>query len=347
MESKKKIKFDINFLLALILPFIIGALIMLLLGYNPIEAYTELFKGAFIGKFNIGTTLAKFCPIFLTAVAYCISSKVGYVNMGIEGCFYLGALMAAGVGFLVTGVAWYIHIPLCFLAGGLAGMIWAWIPGYMRAYWNVNELCSALLLNYVAINFTMYMIAGPWSSKGASSQTVPILESAELSRLLKPSRLNSGIFIAIVIFLLLFWLLKYTKFGYRLRFVGTNPLFSDYIGVESKRMVVYATMLSGFVGGIAGSIQTMGVFGTIIDGFSNYTAFDGMLASLIAGNNMASLPIYSFMIAALKNGALGMERWTGVPKALIDTLIPILILFINMRGFFAIKKWMKKKKTQQ
>lgn len=342
---KLKSKLEPSFLLALLFPFVIGAALMLVLGYDPVEAYKELFKGAFVGNFNLGTTLEKFCPIFLTALAYCVTSKVKYFNMGVEGCFYLGALFSAGAGFLITGLPWYIHVPICFLCGTLAGALWAAVPGALRAYLNVNELCAALLLNYVAINFANYMIAGPWSAKGASSQTVPIEQSAELLRIMKPSRANVGLFLAIFLFLWVFWMFKRTKLGYRLQSTGINPYFTDYIGTDSKRMVLLATILSGAIGGFAGTIQTTGVYGTIIDGFSNNTAFDGMLASLIANNSFAQLPIYAFLIAALKTGALGMERFTGVPKALIDTLIPVLILLLNMEGLFDLKTYRKKRRA--
>lgn len=331
---KRSIKIKPRLLLAVLFPFVIGAVVMMALGYDPLDAYRELLKGAFVGNFNLGTTLEKFCPIFLTAVAYCVTSKVRYFNMGVEGCFYLGALFSAGAGFLIQGLPWYIHVPLCFLCGTLAGAVWAAIPGALRAYWNVNELCSALLLNYVAIHFANYMIAGPWSAKGASSQTVPIQESAALLRIMKPSRANIGLFLAVFLYIAVFWMFQSTKLGYRLRSAGTNPYFTDYIGVDSKHMILLAAVLSGAIGGFAGTIQSLGVYGTIIDGFSNNTAFDGMLASLIAGNSFAQLPAYSFLIAALKTGALGMERFTGVPKAMIDTLIPMLILLLSMEGLF-------------
>ncbi len=331
---KQNIKIKPGFLLAMLFPFAIGAIVMLALGYEPLDAYRELLKGAFVGNFNLGTTLEKFCPIFLTALAYCVTSKVRYFNMGVEGCFYLGALCSAGAGFLIRGLPWYIHIPVCFLCGVLAGALWAAIPGALRAYWNVNELCSALLLNYVAIHFANYMIAGPWSAKGASSQTVPIQESAALLRIMKPSRANVGLFMAVFLYAAVFWMFQRTKIGYRLRSTGSNPYFTDYIGVDAKRMVLLAAVLSGAIGGFAGAIQSLGVYGTIIDGFSNNTAFDGMLASLIANNSFVQLPAYSFLIAALKTGALGMERFTGVPKAMIDTLIPMLILLLSMEGLF-------------
>ncbi len=343
---KGKIKLRPGFAAAMLFPFVFGAVLMLLLGYDPVEAYRELFKGAFVGNFNLGTTLEKFCPIFLTALAYCVTSKVKYFNMGVEGCFYLGALFSAGAGFLIQGLPWYIHIPICFLCGTLVGAVWAAIPGALRAYLNVNELCAALLMNYVAIHFANFMIAGPWSAKGASSQTAPIEKSAELLRIMKPSRANVGLFMALFLYAAIFWMFRRTKLGYRLNATGTNSYFTDYVGVDAKRMVLLATILSGAIGGFAGSIQTMGVYGTIIDGFSNNTAFDGMLASLIANNSFAQLPIYSFLIAALKSGALGMERFTGVPKALIDTLIPILILLLNMEGLFDFKHLRKRRKKK-
>ena len=199
----------------------------------------------------------------------------------------------------------------------------------------------------MAIHLASYMIAGPWSARGASSQTVPILDTASLTRIMRASRANTGIFLAIAVYLFVFWVIQKTSFGFRLRSVGANPIFSNYVGINAKMMVVYATMISGAVGGIAGAIQTTGVFGTIIDGFSANTAFDGMLASLISKNRLSWLPVYSFLIAALKTGALGMERWTGVPKALIDTLIPVLILLLNMEGLFSFKRLRGKRERSQ
>ena len=337
LERSKAASFGIPFILKLLFPFFIGAAVIQFLGHSPVEAYTALFRGAFYGTFNLGTTLERFTPIFLTALAFCIATKVSYINMGVEGCFNLGALAAAGAGFLIIDLPWFIHLPVCLLLGLIVGSIWAVIPGYLRAYWRVNELCSALLLNFVAFGIVAYMIAVPWSAMGAASQTVPILDTARLTRIMWPSRANTGIFIAIAVYFFVYWMLQKTTFGFRMRSCGINPIFSNYIGVDAKRMVVFATLFSGGIGGLAGAIQTTGVFGTIIHGFSADTAFDGMLASLIAKNKMQYLPIYSFMIAALKVGALGMERHTGVPRALIDTLVPMLIILINMDVIFNFK----------
>lgn len=333
----------LNFALSLLLPFALGAAIIALLGHDPQEAFRELFRGAFTGKLGLGTTLQKWVPILLTGLAFCITSQVRYFNIGVEGCFYIGALFSAGAGFLITGLPWWLHIPICFAVGVLGGGVWAAIPGALRAWWQVNESCSTIMFNYVAIQFATFMIVNPWSAKSAASQTVPILPSAQLSRLMPPSRANSGLIMAFVLYGVVFWTIKKTRLGFRLRSTGSNPWFTDYIGVDTRRMVVLATFLSGAVGGFAGSIETLGVYGNIIDGFSGWVAFDGMLAALIAKNDLRLLPVYSLMIAALKTGALGMERFTGVPKALIDTLIAVLIIFLSMDNLFRFRlPWRKK-----
>ncbi len=343
MKRSRDLTSVLNFALSLLLPFILGAAIIALLGHDPQEAFRELFRGAFTGKLGLGTTLQKWVPILLTGLAFCITSQVRYFNIGVEGCFYIGALFSAGAGFLITGLPWYMHIPLCFAVGVLGGGVWAAIPGALRAWWQVNESCSTIMFNYVAIQFAAFMIVNPWSAKSAASQTVPILPSAQLSRLMPPSRANSGLVMALVLYAAVFWTIRKTRLGFRLRSTGSNPWFTDYIGVDTRRMVVLATFLSGAVGGFAGSVETLGVYGNIIDGFSGWVAFDGMLAALIAKNDLRLLPVYSLMIAALKTGALGMERFTGVPRALIDTLIAVLIIFLSMDNLFRFRlPWCRK-----
>lgn len=337
----------INFILSIVLPFVVGAIIMALLGHDPVEAYEALFKGAFVGKFSFGTTIEKFVPILLTGLAYALTSKVKYFNLGVEGSFYMGALFSAGAGFLITGLPWYIHIPLCFIIGTAAGAAWAVIPGMLRAFLNVNESCTTIMLNYVAQYFALYMIVNAWSSKGIAAQTMPILKSAELTRILPPSRANTGIFLALILCIVIYWMVERTSFGFKVRSTGSNPYFSEYMGISTKKIVVLTVAISGAIGGFAGTIETLGIYGCIIYGFSNFTAFDGMLASLIAKNNIVTLPIYAFMIAALKSGALGMERMTGVPKSLIDTLVPVLIILISMERLFSISTKLQNKFTKK
>ena len=328
--------------------FIVGALIILVMGYDPAEAYRELFKGAFLGRFSFGTTLEKFSPILLTGFGYAVCIKVRYFNLGLEGCLYMGGIISCGIG-LITGLPMIVHIPLGLICGALAGSIWAGIPGILRVLYNVNEACSTIMLNYVAVLFTSFMLFNVWREVMAIPRTPFIQRSAQFVRIqsLRPSRVSYAIFLLIIVWLFVYWIVYKTSFGFKLRATGSNLFFSSYIGYHAKRTVLLTVCLGGAIGGFAGSIEIMGIYYCVWDTFSNWTAFDGMLASLIAKNDVRKLPFSAFILAALRAGALGMERFSGIPKSLIDTLVPIMIILIAMEGIYETIKSFQPKKIEQ
>jgi len=332
-------------LISTVSAFLVGALVILVMGYNPIEAYLELFKGAFIGAFSFGTTLERYSPILLTGFGYAICIKAKYFNLGMEGCLYMGAIAAGGIG-LITGLPMYVHIPLGIICGAIAGTIWGGIPGLLRVRYNVNEACSTLMLNYVAALFTTYMVFNVWREATAVARTPLIENSARFARLLRPSRVSYAVFLLIFVWLFVYWLVYKTSFGFKLRATGSNPFFSSYIGFNAGRTVFLTVCLAGSIGGFAGSLETLGTFYCVWDNFSVGTAFDGMLASLLAKNDVRKLPFSAFILAALRAGALGMERFTGIPKSLIDTLVPIMIILIAMEGIYELFTSMRSGKPQ-
>lgn len=334
----------INLLLTTLVSIGIGALIMLLLGFNPIEAYIELFKGAFIGKLNFGTTLQKFLPLLLTAIAFAVSSKVGIFNVGVEGELYLGAIVAAYIGFTFVNIPGPILILLCILGAAIVGAAWAYIPGSLKAYIGVNEVCTTILLNYVAKYITSYLVNGPLSAKTGVPQTPAIASSAKLTQFLKPSQAHTGIFIGIAIVVFVFWLMNKSTIGYKFKTVGLNPKHAEYIGINPKKTMINAMFLSGAIGGIAGALEVLGTYGYFLDNFSSGIAFDGMLAALIVKNDLKMIPLMAFFLAVLKSGALGMERYTGVPKSIVDTIIAIFIIFATMEALF---KFLGKRKKSE
>jgi len=329
MKSRKVI----IMILKIVVPFMFFALALIILGYDPLIAYRELWKGAFVGTYNIGTSLEKFGPIFLTGMAFLIASKVKFFHLGIEGSLYMGALFAAGSG-LIPGLPKAIHLPLALGIGMLAGALWSTIPGILRAYFNVNESCVTMMMNYVAIYFSSYMIVNVWSARDVAAKTLDVMRSARFTRILPPSRITTALFLVLFTYLVVYWLLHKTNLGYKMNAVGTNPYFSEYTGISAKKMVLCATFIAGAIGGMAGAIETLGTYNSMWDNFSVNTAFDGMLASLISRNDMRKLPIFALTIAFIKAGALGMERFSGVPKSVVDTLIPILILMLSIDGLF-------------
>lgn len=334
----------ISAILSILTALVIGGIVVALMGFSPIEAFGQLFKGAFVGKFNLGTTLEKFVPLLLAGIAFAVSTKVGISNVGVDGQLYLGAMAAAWVGFTFKNLSSVVHVPFALMAGMVVGALFAAIPALLKVYFRVNEVLTTILLNYVAQYMTSYLVNNPFSGGTGVAQSPPISESATLTRILSPSRANTGLFIAIGISILIYWLFYKTTTGYKFRSVGLNADFTEYIGVNPKKTMIAGMMLSGAIGGLAGGIEVMGIYGSFLDNFSSGIGFDGMLASLIAKNNFGMVAVISFFIASLKSGALAMERFTGVPKSLVDAIIAVFILFATMEGLFQLRKRNKKKK---
>ena len=316
----------------------VGALAMAALGHSPLEAYGELFKGAFVGKFNLGGTLERFVPLLLTALACAVSSKVAVFNVGVEGELYLGAIAAAWAGVAFGGMPSPLHIGLCLALAMAVGAAWAAVPGALKAYYDVNEVCTTILANYVAVFLTSYLVNHPLASGLGAPQTAPVAASARLFRLLPPSQANAGLFLALIALGVTYWVVHHSTLGYRMRAVGENRGYAEHVGIRSKPVMVWGMAASGALGGMAGAIQVLGVFGYFVDNFSPGIAFDGMLAALIARNDLRLVPVLAFFLAALKAGALGMERFTGIPKALVDAIIAVFILLAAMEGLFLLRR---------
>ena len=173
-----KKKTYINIVISIIVALLIGAVIIGVMGYNPVTSYIELFKGALIGKFNFGGTLERFVPLMLAALAFAVAQQVNMANVGVEGEIYLGAITAAWVGYAITGLPKMVHVPLALSLAAIIGALWAAIPGVLKAYYGVSDVCTTILLNYVATYITSYLVNNPMSAVKGVAQTPQIHESA-------------------------------------------------------------------------------------------------------------------------------------------------------------------------
>lgn len=333
--------------LALGCALLIGVIIMVAIGENPIDGFYQLIRGAVGNKFNFGSTLEKFVPLLLTGLAYMVAERAGMFNMGVEGELYLGALAAAAIAIYVprTWPGWLI-VTLSIMGSMIVGALWALIPALLKLHLCVNEVCSTILFNYIAIYFTTFMVLEPMDGGASSPQSLPIAPQAVLPKIMPPSRANIGLFFALIILIVVWWFFNRTTLGYRINQTGQNPLFAQTMGINPKKYSAIGMMMSGALGGIAGAFEVLGIYGMFLGNFSNNMAFDGMLAALIANGSYIALGILSLFIGALKVGALGMERYTMLPQSLIDTIIACFILFATMKHLFRIKPGKKKEKNE-
>ncbi len=345
MKKKIELKSILNVLLPLVVALTVGAIIILCIGENPIEAYVALFEGAFDGKLRLGTTLAGFTPLLLTSLAFIVAAKAGAFNVGVEGEVLLGGIVAAYIGINWTFLPAPLLILTCFLGAMIVAALWALIPAFLKAYYDVSEVCVTILMNSVALYITNYLVSGPMSAGTTVAETHPV--AVTLPKIMMPSALNVGIFIAIAVTIVMIFILQKTSLGTKIRLVGTNPANAEYAGINPKHTFIKAMMISGALGGIAGTIEVLGVHGVFLNNFAAGLGNNGMLAALIAKSNVFTAPIISFFIAILNSGAMRMQQATNVPKSLIDTITAVFIIFACMELIGNLKKRNAKKAEEK
>lgn len=332
-------------LLTILLALAIGGILIICIGQNPLHAYAALFGGAFHGRLQIGNTLASFTPLLLTSIAFVIAAKAGAFNVGVEGEAFLGGIAAAYIGIYWTFLPKPLLLIACFAGAVLIGALWAYIPGALKAYFNVSEVCVTILMNSVALYITSFLVNGPMSAGVANSQSKPV--TVTLRQFMIPSSVNTGLFIAVAVSVLVVFMLYKMKAGFKIRVVGTNPQFAEYAGINPRRVFIGSMMLSGALGGLAGCIEILGVHGYFLNNFAYNLGTNGMLAALIVKNNIIFTPFMAFFLAILHSGAMGMQQSTGVPKSIVDTITAIFIIIATMETLFQPRIGLLKKKRER
>lgn len=317
---------------------LIGAVMLLFLGVNPLEAYRALWDGAFGSSNAIAETLVKATPLLLVALGICISFRGDVINIGGEGQMIVGAILATWVGLTLTDLPGWLVILLAMSSGFLGGAVWGGIPGFLKAYFNVNEILSTVMMNAIAVQLMNYLLRGPMIDPAQAEvaskipQTAPLLEVFRLPRLV-PTRLHLGALIAVILAFLVYILLWRTTLGYRIRAVGQNPHAARYAGIKVQRYMVLALLLSGAFSGLAGATQVYGVnYRMITDGsasgFTGSAGFNGIVAALFGQlHPLWSIPA-SILFGALLVGANKMQRMVQVPSALVIALNGLVVVFV-------------------
>jgi general nucleoside transport system permease protein len=317
---------------------LIGAIMLLLLKVNPIEAYAALWEGAFGSPNAVAETLVKATPLLLVALGICISFRGNVINIGGEGQMIVGALLATWVGLTFTDYPGWLIIVLALLAGFIGGAVWGGVPGILKAYFNVNEILSTVMMNAIAVQLMNFMLRGPMIDPSQAllaskiPQTARLLDTFQLPRLI-PTRLHLGALIAVGLAILVYILLFRTTLGYRIRAVGQNAHASLYAGINVKRYMVLALLFSGAFAGLAGAIQVYGVnYRMITDGsasgFTGAAGFNGIVAALFGQlHPLWSIPA-SILFGALLVGANKMQRMVQVPSALVIALNGLVVVFV-------------------
>jgi ABC-type uncharacterized transport system permease subunit len=325
-------------LLATLAALGVFAVILMTLGANPVEAYGALIEGAVGSPNAIADTLVKATPLLLIGLGTCIAFRGGVVNIGGEGQLVVGAIAATLLGLLYPEAPGYVIIPLAMLMGFLAGAVWGAIPGALKAYFNVNEILSTIMMNQIAVQGMNFLLRDamidPVQLEAASRipQTARLAKEFDLPRLI-PTRLHLGALLAVIVAILVYIFLWRTTIGYRIRAVGLNADAARYAGINVKRYVVLSLLLSGALGGLAGAVQVYGVSHRMFTdgsaaGFTGSAGFNGIVAALFGQlHPLGTIPA-AILFGALLVGANKLQRVVQVPSALVTALNGLVVVFV-------------------
>jgi len=348
-------------LLSLVAAFFVASFLLLVLDANPLEAVRAMGDGAFGNENAIAETLVKAIPILFVATGICVAFRGGVINIGGEGQMIAGAVAGITVTLALAQSSGIVIIPLALLAGFIAGALYGGLAGFLKAYFNVNEILSTIMLNQVAAQMMNFLLNGPLldpteAGVNAIPKTARIAEAAELPRLFfhvgtvelfARTRLHYGLVIGIVLAIVTYILLWYTTIGYRIRAVGQNEHAARYAGINVKRNIMLAMFLAGGFAGLAGIVQVLGLqYRLQTDGspagFTGSAGFNGIVAALFGGLNPFGAIPASIFFGGLLVGAQKMQRELGVSASLITAINGLIVIFVVSSQFFVRRRTLQR-----
>jgi ABC-type uncharacterized transport system permease subunit len=282
-------------------------------------------------------------PYIFAGLAVALGFRGGLFNIGAEGQLFAGGLASAYVGYSISGLPWYIHLPLALLAGIVAGAIWGAIPGFLKARTGAHEVINTIMMNYVAFRLTDYLLqGGPMTRPDGLPITPEIKPSSYLPSLFpRPMRLHVGFFLALAVAALVYWFLWKTTRGFEIRMVGANPNAARYAGVRITRTTVLTMALSGALAGLAGANQVLGLDHKLVRAFSTGYGFDSIALALLGNSHPVGVVLSSLLFGFLRGGAARMQSVANVPVELIRIVQGMVIIFVAapeiIRGLYRLK----------
>lgn len=340
-------------LIAILLSFLVGGIIVAAFGNDPMLAYSAMFKGSLGSWSNFGETLVSATPLILTGLSVAFAFRCGLFNIGAEGQFIIGSVAAVWVGWAFQGMPPVLHVTLTLVAGAVAGGIWGGFIGFLKAKVGSHEVINSIMMNYIAMYFSNYVVMNLLNEPDkafsyAIANTAKLWRFAETIPVFKGSRVHIGIMIAVVVALFAYYLLNKTVRGYEIRAVGFNPHAAEYGGINVPRNVVLAMFISGVFAGLAGAIMVTGIQFRVnnLFGFTGY-GLDGIAVALVGNNHPIGVILSALLFGVLQKGG-PMMQLKGIPKEVVGIIQGIIILFVAVNFVkVMIEKYTEKQKMKK
>ena len=268
-------------------------------------------------------------PYILCGLAVALGFRCGLFNIGAEGQFYVGAMSSVFIGYSITNLPWFIHLPLALLVGALAGAIWGAIPGFLKAKFGAHEVVNTIMMNYIAELLTSWLLEGPMKSSGYRPVTPTIQATAALPRFFPPPlRFNWGFILGLAAAGLVYWFLFKTTLGFEIRAVGANPNAAKYAGMSVVKNFVLVMALSGALAGLGGAVEVLGTDLWIGQGFSAGYGLNSIALALLGNSHPVGVVLAALLFGILTFGATSMQSLAGIPIDIISVIQSLIIVFV-------------------
>lgn len=315
---------------AVLLSLATGALLLLAVGSDPLDAYRSMFEAAFGSLFSASITVGKAIPRLLAGLGIALALRAGLWNIGAEGQIYVGGTATTAVVLSAPDLPFPTVLVASLLAGTLAGAIWGAIPGVMRATRGISEVITSLMLVYVAIQLTNYLLEGPWVVPHSTfPATEPFASEHRLPVVWPGTLFNAGAVITALVVVFAWVLFTRTRFGLELRALGGGEQAARFAGVKVRRLIVLAMAVSGAFAGLAGSVEILGVRGRLLEGFSPGYGFEAIAIALIGRLQPLGILLAAVLFGALDAGAAGLlTSGRGVPASIVQITEAMAVVYV-------------------
>ncbi len=324
-------KTNARYLLVLIILFAMMALVLKLMGFDPINGLVTLLTTSFKSTYGFWGTVKKFIPLLLQAYAFAIPLKIRLFNIGGLGQMQIGGVVATLIAFTFGELPPLILIPIAIILSIIAGGLYGYIAAFLKNRYNINPVITTSMTTFMSNMIVNYVCSldkyGELVSGFPMTYMVP-----ENSRLPYWGTVPSWILVIPIVILVYFLIFRRSIIGYKIEATGDNPIAANAYGINSKKVIIFTFAIAGAIAGLAGAIEVLGVHTRLISGFARTSGADfgtfGSLTSLVAGDSMIGLPITAFLMAILLIGADSMQRTIQIPAEIIFLLQSVLVISI-------------------
>jgi ABC-type uncharacterized transport system permease subunit len=316
---------------AIILALVVAGLVLAANGANPIRLATQVVSSTFGSSFGLEDVGLLVTPLILTGLSVAVALRIGAWNIGAEGQFYAGAFAATGVALFVPGPT-VVILPLMFIAGALGGLIWILVPTLARAYADVSELITTLLLNFVATLLVYWVATGPWLDPSGHALATTARLPHDVPEFW--GIVHWGFPAAILLTVVVAAVLNYTRWGYEVRIAGSNPNAAKYAGMPFRRHLILVMLLSGAIAGVAGMLEAAGTVHRLQGGISNNFGYLGIMVAVLARGSALGVLAGAVLMAIILNSGIILQT-QGVNVSTVLAITGLILFFTAIGDEFA------------